>query len=173
MPWIRARVRQRLSVQLRQHGDTDDFLNEAVLDILGWMPRFLTPGREVFRRLVARIVENSLRGKAEFYNRMRRDRARLAPLPDDSVLELDASRRTATTPSQHASRQEEEAWLRLAMDLIDPDDRDVIVMREWNQEAFAAIGEKLGINENTARMRFGRAVARLAEQVEALRRGAV
>lgn len=173
MPWIRSRVRQRLGDALRQHGDTDDFLHEAVLDILNYTPRFLAADRSMFRRLVTRIVENTLRGQSEFYSRLRRDRGRHAALPDDAVLELDVRKRTGTTPSQHAARSEEEAWLRLALDLVDPEDRDVIVMREWNGDAFADIGAKLGVPENTARMRFARALGRLAAQVEALRRGVV
>ena len=173
MPWIRARVRQRLGDALRQHGDTDDFLHEAVIDILNYTPRFLAADRDVFRRLVTRIVENTLRGQSEFYSRLRRARGRAVPLPDDSVLDLDVQRRTGTTPSQHAVRNEEEAWLRLALDLVEPEDRDVIVMREWNAESFADIGARLGIPENTARMRFARALGRLAAQVEALRRGIV
>lgn len=171
MPWIRARVRLRLGDGLRQHGDTDDFLHEAVLDILAWTPRFVASDRDVFRRLVTRIVENTLRGQAEFYARLRRDRARLCV--GDGVLELDAQQRTGTTPSQHAAKQEEAAWLRLAMDLLEPDDRDLIVLREWSGESFAAIGARLGVPENTARMRFSRAVGRLATQVDLLRRGVV
>lgn len=173
MPWIRKRVHDRLGQALRHHGDTDDFLNEVVIDLLAYTPRFLAADGDVFRRLVARIVENSLRGRSEFYARLRRDQARQAPLPDDTVLALSGDRRPATTPSQHAARAEEEGWLRLALDLIEPDDRDLIVMREWNGDAFAAIGERLGVPENTARMRFSRAVGRLALQVEALRRGIV
>ena len=123
------------------------------------------------RRLVTRIVENTLRGQAEFYARLRRDRARLCV--GDGVLELDAQQRTGTTPSQHAAKQEEAAWLRLAMDLLEPDDRDLIVLREWSGESFAAIGARFGVPENTARMRFSRAVGRLATQVDLLRRGVV
>ena len=171
LAWIRSRVRRGLGDVLRQHGDTDDFLGHAVVDILAWTPKFVATDREVFRRLVARIVENSLRGQFETYTRMRRDRSRQQTLHDDAVLELQG--RTGTTPSQHAGRQEEEAWLRLALDLIDPDDRDVIVLREWRGEPFATIGERLGVPENTARMRFQRALGRLSLQVDALRRGIV
>lgn len=173
LPWIRHRVRQRLGDALRQHGDTEDFLQEAILDILAYTPRFVPVDGDSWRGIVTQIVENQLRGKHEFYGRLRRDRARQQPLPDDSVLLLDPRRRTATTPSQRAVRNEEEAWLRLALDLVDPDDRDVIVMREWAGKAFAEIGSDLGIGENTARMRFQRALCRLADQVEALRRGQI
>ena len=51
------------------------------------------------------------------------------------------------------------------------DDRDLIVLREWSGESFAAIGARFGVPENTARMRFSRAVGRLATQVDLLRRG--
>jgi RNA polymerase sigma-70 factor, ECF subfamily len=104
---------------------------------------------------------------------MRRDRRRQAPLPDDSVLLVDLSARTATTPSRHAARNEEEAWLRLALEMLAPGDRDLIAMREWQQLGFTEIGAHLGVPENTARMRFQRALARLADRVESLRRGAV
>lgn len=171
LEWIRRRVRQRLGGALRQHGETNDFLHDAVLEILDYTPRFLVPSRDSFRRLVARIVENVMRERHEFYGRMRRDRARQAPLPEDSVLCLDPRASTRSSPSQQASRSEEEAWLRLALDLLEPEDRDVIVLREWAGESFGAIGARLGIAENAARMRFSRALGRLADRVEALRRG--
>lgn len=173
LPWIRQRVRQRLGDALRQHGDTEDFLQEALLDILAYTPRFVPVDGDSWRSLVTQIVENQLRGQHEFYGRLRRDRARQQPLPDDSVLLLDPRKRTATTPGGRAVRNEEEAWLRLALDLVDPDDRDVIVMREWAGKSFAEIGTQLGIGENAARMRFQRALGRLADQVERLRRGQV
>ncbi len=173
LPWIRSRIHQRLGEALRQHGDTEDFLHEAVIEILNYTPRFVAIDGDTFRRLVTQIVENTLRGQHEFYGRLRRDHARQSPLPSDSVLVLDPSVRSATTPSQQAARNEEEAWLRLALDLVEPADRDVIVMREWGGESFGQIGERLGIPENTARMRFARALARLADKVEALRRGEI
>lgn len=171
--WIRQRIRQRLGDALRQHGETEDFLQEAVVDILAYTPRFEPTDGDAWRRLVTQIVENLLRSKSDYYGRLRRDRARQRPLPEDSVLQLDPRRRPATTPSQFAMRNEEEAWLRLALDLIDPDDRDLIVAREWGGKPFGEIGVQLGLSENTARMRFQRALGRLADMVESLRRGAV
>lgn len=171
LPWIRARVRQRLGPALRQAGDTEDFLHEAVVDVLRYTPRFLVATGDSFRRLLTQIVENMMRDRHDFFSRSRRNRAAEAPLPQDSVLCLDARSRTATTASQYAQRREEEAWLRLALELLAPDDRDVIVLREWQDLPFAEIGAQLDIEENTARMRFQRALARLARQVARLRAG--
>lgn len=171
LPWIRARVRQRLGGGLRQGGDTEDYLHEAVVEVLRYSPRFLVGSGDAFRRLLTQIVENMLRDRHEFFTRGRRSRAAEAPLPDESVLCLDARARTATSASQFASRREEEAWLRLALELLAPEDRDIIVLREWQGLAFAAVGAQLGIEENAARMRFQRALGRLARQVSRLRAG--
>ncbi|MEZ5964404.1 MAG: sigma-70 family RNA polymerase sigma factor [Planctomycetota bacterium] len=173
LPWIRGRVRQRLGEGLRHGGDTEDFLHEAVVEVLHYSPRFLIGTAAAFRRLLAQIVENTMRDRHDFFRRVRRSRAAEAPLPDDSVLCLDARARTATSASQFAAKREEEAWLRLALELLEPDDRDIIVRREWQAAPFAAIGDELGIEENAARMRFQRALARLARQVARLRSGEI
>jgi RNA polymerase sigma factor (sigma-70 family) len=164
-------VRVRLGDALRQAGDTEDFLHEAVVEVLRYTPRFLVGDADAFRRLLTQIVENMLRDRHDFFARGRRSRAREAPVPEDSVLCLDARARTVTSASRYAERREEEAWLRLAMELLEPDDRNVIVLREWQGLAFAAIGAEFGIAENAARMRFQRALARLAQQVSRLRNG--
>ncbi|MCU0863915.1 MAG: sigma-70 family RNA polymerase sigma factor [Planctomycetes bacterium] len=173
LPWLRMRTRQRLGANLRAHGNTDDFLHEVLLDVLRYTPRFLVGDQDTFRRIVGTILENALRSQGDFYGRMRRDRQRQSPLPDDSVLLVDQRARTATSPSRHASRNEEEAWLRLALEMLAPDDRELIAMREWQQLGFTEIGARLAIPENTARMRFQRALTRLADRVVSLRRGFV
>lgn len=169
LQWVRDRVRHRLGDALRRAGDTEDYLHEAVVEVLRYTPRFLVGDAGAFRRLLTQIVENMLRDRHDFFARGRRNRASEAPLPADSVLCLDARARTSTSVSQHAARQEEEAWVRLAMELLDPEDRDVIALREWQGLSFAAIGAQFAITENAARMRFQRALARLAQQVTRLR----
>ena len=45
-----------------------------------------------------------------------------------------------------------------ALDRLKPIDRDAVLMRFFDNQAFAAIGEQLGVSENTARMRVDRAL---------------
>ena len=96
-----------------------------------------------------------------------------ADLPRDSVLHLDAAGRTVTRPSQHAERAENEQWIRLALELLSPDDRRVIVLRQWEELSFGDIGVQLGIGESGARMRYFRALPKLASAVEELAGGSV
>lgn len=172
LPWIRQRLHLRLGDALRRRGDTDDYLHDVVLEVMNYTPAFLVGSNDSFRRLVTQISENLLRDKHNFYARQRRSAAKEQPF-DSAVLCLDARARAATSPSQGAARAEQGAWVRLALDLLAPDDRDLIVLREYEKQPFASIGERFGIAENAARMRFQRALARLAAKVSALQHGQV
>ncbi len=53
------------------------------------------------------------------------------------------------------------------------DDREVLILRQWDGLSFDEIGKRLEISTSAARVRHLRAVRRLAREVEELRRGAV
>jgi RNA polymerase sigma factor (sigma-70 family) len=69
-----------------------------------------------------------------------------------------------------AERNEQQAWLALAVELLDPDDRETIRLRDWEGLSFPALGAELGISEEAARKRYQRALPRLAAKLEQLRR---
>lgn len=48
-----------------------------------------------------------------------------------------------------------------ALDQLSAMDRDAVLLRFFNNQSFAAIGEQLGVTENTARMRVDRALDKL------------
>ena len=93
------------------------------------------------------------------------------PLPSEDILDLDGRRDTAPSPSHEVERREREACVRLGIELLELDDREVILMREWEGLALAEIGRRLDVSEDAARMRFNRAVRRLARTVRGLRSG--
>jgi RNA polymerase sigma-70 factor, ECF subfamily len=171
LPWIHDHVHARLGPLLRARGETMDYVQAAVLEVLAYTPRFVTENRRHFRALLARIVENHLRDAHDHHNAARRTPARERPLPSDSVLDLDRPQRSVTQPADAAARGETEAWVRLALELLEPEDRQVLVLRQWQQLEFAAIGENMGLSEDAARMRFQRALPKLARQLERLRSG--
>lgn len=169
--WIRAHVRKRLGEALRAKAETDDFVQEAVIEMLRYGPRFVVESRAQFRALLATIVENVLRGKHQWFHRRRRAVAKEQPLDAGSVLDLDHPTSGGPTPSQAAVRQENEAWIRLALELVGPEERELIMAREWDRRSFADIGSELGIEVDAARMRFQRAVGKLARLAKQLRDG--
>jgi len=173
LPWIRTYVHGRIGQLLRARGETEDYVQEAMLHVLRYGPRFVTDNRDAFRRLLARIVENSLRDMADFHGAERRALRRERAIPSDSVLHLDRPHESVTRPSENAERHEQEAWVALALELLEPDDRRVILLRQWEGLEFAEVGQRLGLSEDAARMRFQRALPRLARKLEELRAGAL
>ncbi|MCA8952080.1 MAG: sigma-70 family RNA polymerase sigma factor [Planctomycetes bacterium] len=171
LPWIERHVRRKLSAVLRRDGDTQDFVQEALVEVLRDGPRFVVENRAAFRALLARIVENNLRDRFRHLHRDRRDVRRQRAIPSDSVLMLDGPARTITEPPVHAERSERQAWMRLALEMLSPDDREVIRLRVWEGRTFADIGTVLNLGDEAVRMRYRRALPRLAEKLELLRKG--
>lgn len=171
LPWIRNRVRKRLGSFLRRKGETDDFVQEAMIDVLRYGPRFVVSDMGQFRALVARIVENVLRDQRDYFEAEKRKAGRERCLPADSVINLDARHRIIERPSQVAHRRERQELVRVALELLDEEDRDIIRLRQFGGKSFAEVSEVLGVSEDAARMRFNRALPRLAVRVKELRRG--
>ena len=173
LPWIRQRVEERCGDVLRKRVECEDIVQEALVEVLRYGPRFQMQSRDEFRGLMVRIIENVIRGELDYHQALRREIARERPLPGATILQLGGDLRSVTRPSQAAERSEREAWVRLALELLDVRDREILLLRQWKELGFAEIGERLGISENGARMRFQRALPKLARQVAALKSGHV
>ena len=171
LPFIRNYLRRRLGPALRRKGESMDFVQDAMVEFLRWGPRFELSGAAPFRALMVRIIENVLRDKHDWFTARRRDLARERPLPEGSVLGLQPSLGSVTRPSEAAQRREEEGWIRLGLELLEPRDREVIHLRIFEQAPFKEIGAHFGLDAVAARARFLRALPRLARIVEDLRAG--
>lgn len=170
LPWLNIQVRRRLGPFLRKKAETCDFVQDAVVQFLKYAPRFMASDKTQFRSLLLRIVENTLRDKHNWYTAQRRKIARERPLPSSTVVNLNRSLHHDRTPSQSADRHEKEAVVRLAIELLDTKDREIIVLHQWTGLTFAEIGERFAISTHAAQMRYHRAVCCLADQVTSLRR---
>lgn len=173
LPWLQNYVHRRLGHLLRTRGETGDYVQEAMIDALRYGPRVVVTDEDQFRALLGRIVENVMRDENDRFRTKKRDVGRERELPTDSVLDLDAPRKDVSTPSQAASREEERAWLRLALECLPTVERRVILLRDFDAASFAEIGATLGLAEDAARMRYRRALLKLAERVEQVQRRGV
>jgi RNA polymerase sigma-70 factor (ECF subfamily) len=172
LPWLHDQVRRRMGPLLSSKAETGDYVHDAVIDFMRYVPRFQVRSGDLFRALLLKVVENTLRHKNEWFRARRRDIARERPLPSDTVLSLDPpGARPTSTPSLSAARHEEEAFVRLALEFLDAEYRHVIVLRQWDRLPFERIGEQLGVSANAARMKHRRALRQLAERIWELRSG--
>ena len=171
LPWIQAFVHNKLGDFRRSKADTGDIVQEATIQFLQYGPRIQLLNEKQFRALLCRIVENVIRDKYDWFTACRRSVARERPLPPDTILKLDPPRGRQATPSQIVQKQEEEAWLRLGLELLAPEERELIVLHHWEDLSFNKIGALLGISKDAARLRFIRALHLLIETVESLKSG--
>jgi DNA-directed RNA polymerase specialized sigma24 family protein len=59
--------------------------------------------------------------------------------------------------------------VRLAIEFLAPEDRQILILRLWRELPLAEIGAQLQVSVKAAHMRFVRAMPRLAAKVQALR----
>ena len=171
LPWIQKYVHRKLGDFPRSKMDTGDIVQEATVNFLKYGPRFNVMNEKECRLLLCKIVENALRNKYEWFTACRRNMALERPLPPDSMLNLDPTHSTQETPSQIAAQHEEEAWLRLGLELLDPEEREVIVMHHWELLSFDRIGKIFGMSSEGARKKFVRALNILIRTVQSLKNG--
>lgn len=168
LPWVQEQVARRMGQELRGRADVDDVVQHALLSVFQYGPRFEIDDAEHYRAVLIRIVENTIRKMIRDGRRQKRAVGREEPLPSGSVVVLTAG---VTRPVSAADRNERRAWLQLAMELLDPADREIVLGRQWEGRSFQQLGEELGVSDDAARKRFERAVARLAQLVSKLRAG--
>ena len=88
-------------------------------------------------------------------------------LPDDSAIGLvQRLVSSGTSPSQHMLREELRGRVRSALDLLSPEDREILVMRHLEQLQIGEIAAILGIDEAAVKMRRLRAARRLRDQLD-------
>lgn len=172
--WIQDHVSRRLGPLLRQRADTQDIVQHTLVEVLKTGPRFVVDDRQQMRALLARMVENVLRYHARHDRQQKRDVRRevpaTAPTGSGSVLQLSPAA-AAAGPATQAAEAEHRDWIRLALELLDPDDRDVIVWREFDGLPFAEVAARLGVPEAHARVRFQRALPKLGSKLQQLKAG--
>jgi len=171
LPWLLQQAHRKLSPLLRRKAETVDYVQDAMVQFLRFAPRFVVSNETAFRALLWKIVENTLLNKYDWYTARRREIARERPLPSDTILSLDPPRDSVRSPSRSAEYHEQEAWLRLGLEFLEPDDREVIVLRKWDNLKFAEIATRFGLSLSGARMKHNRALRKLGDIVWSLRSG--
>jgi len=169
--WLRMYIHKRIGPVLRKKAESCDYVQDAMVQFLKYGPKIHITDKDHFRALLGRIIESTLSDKHDWYTARRREIARERPLPSDTVLCLDPPRKQQKTPSISVEGYEREALVRLGMELLDEDYREILILRKWDNLSFSEIGKHFGISGVAARMRHNRAVRKLGSKISALRFG--
>ena len=168
-PWLHRYASFRLGNPLRLLADSEDVVQDVMLRLLRYGPSFAPQSTAQFRALIGRMVVHQLANLDDHDRALRRDRGRRQALDQRVISHIGAA--SDGRPDRCLERAEAEATLRLALELVGPADREVLELRDWDQLGFAEIGAALGIESKAADKRYRRAVLRLGQMIERLRRG--
>ena len=158
IPPLRRWATGRLPVWTRDIADTQDLVQETVLQLLKRIDAFEPRGAGALQAYLRQGVVNRIRN--ELRNRGRR------PAFEDLDHEAPGGR---TSPLEAAIRQEQRDRYRAALSRLTDQDRDLIVARVETGLTYEEMADVLGKPSwNAARMATARALLRLAEE---LRRG--
>jgi RNA polymerase sigma-70 factor (ECF subfamily) len=172
---LRRMVALRLDQRLRGRIDPSDVLQEAFLQAAQAMPRYLErPDRPVFlwlRWLTGMTLQLMHR---QHLGVQARDADREVQLLDRPVPEVSSVALAAqllgrdTRPSVAAIRAERQRRLQEALNAMDPTDREVLVLRHFEELTNAEVARELQLKESAASKRYIRALHRLKEILASL-----
>jgi len=116
-------------------GRAEELSQDVFAAVLTALPRYQPRGS--FRSYIFAIASNVLQA----------DRRKLRTMPTQPIEDLAAD---ATSPDAGI-------WVRGAMELLDPDDREILMLREFEQLSYQEIADVQNVPVNTVRSRLFRA----------------
>lgn len=157
-------VEIRLGKGLRSKLDPMDVLQETYFAAYRSFDRFESRSEGAFCRWLYWIVDNRIRDLADHFGSQKR-RADLKRT--DSKL-LERLRATNTGPSTACVRREDHSFLSEAIAKLEEDERQVLLLRFFQEQTFAEIASALGCSERSAGRLYRRSLAKIGSLFEAM-----
>jgi RNA polymerase sigma-70 factor (ECF subfamily) len=162
-PFLQRFVELRLDPRLRARFDPADVVQEAQLQAVRRLPRYLERPVMPFRLWLRQLaLDRLLNLRRDHAAAARRSVEREVALPEGSAAEFARQLLTAgSTPSQHLGREELARRVREALDRLDNPDREVLLLRHFEGLSNPEVAALLGLSPGAVSKRYGRAVLRL------------
>ncbi len=144
---------------LKAHQHFEDFRGKAEPQLVAWL-----------RKILARsLIDLQRRYALNAGRRLGRERSLDQILDRSSEALAGLLRGRESSPSARAQQRDMSVLLADALGELEPEDRDVIVLRNIRQLEWAVIGEGMGRGPDAARMLWKRALVRLGRLLESQR----
>jgi RNA polymerase sigma-70 factor, ECF subfamily len=159
-----AMVQRRISPSLLSRFDAEEVLSEAFLEARRKWPKFkagesLTPYAWLYRVTLDTLIEVWRR-----QNRACRNPEREITWPERSSVQIGLGLVSAVeSPGHLAHAREMQDQVQQALDRLRPADREILLMRHYDELTFREAASVLGIKETAANVRYVRALRRLKE----------
>ena len=172
---LRRMIHLRLDQRLMQRMDVSDVIQDVLIEANRRLTDYLSDPVMPFHlwiRQIAkdRIIDAHRRHRVSAKRSIDREQPQPGKGPfDQSTIELaNQFRDQALTPAAAATQRELAQQIESAVQLLRENDREIILMRHYEQLNNQEIAQSLGLTEPAASMRYLRALKRLREIIEGM-----
>lgn len=158
-----AFIRMRMGRSLRAQLESRDILQNTLLKSFQRIEQFEGDGGATLMGWLMRIAENEIRDQVDYHHRQRRDVDAAVPIDAGGI---DVPARAASAISAAVAHEEAER-LGAALEALDPDHREVIVLRKLEELSFRDVAARMGRSEDACRMLLARAMVALTLRLRA------
>ncbi|HEY2155999.1 MAG TPA: sigma-70 family RNA polymerase sigma factor [Isosphaeraceae bacterium] len=169
---LRRMIDMRLDHAIGRRVDASDVVQDVLIEASRRLSDYLRNPAMPFHlwlRQIARdrMIDQHRRHRVAARRSLDRERSLAAPeYADRSGFDLAAGLRDgALTPAAASLRRELEGRFRMALDAMDEDDREILLMRHFEGLSNSEAAGALGLSEPAAGMRHLRALRRLRERL--------
>lgn len=165
-------VRLRLSPELRNKLKLQsmDIVQEVFLYALQHLKDFEPQSQGHFLNWLSKKVQHYIYDRLDYVSRIKRAapggeislEEGIEPTPETTKIQLEI-KDDGTTPSQFAVKKEREHLIDSMLELLEPEERELIIMRDLEEMTFTEMANNLNISEDAARKRYCRAFKRLID----------
>lgn len=170
---VRRLVEMRLDRKVQQRVDVSDVVQDVMIEASGRLAKYLDDPAMAFHlwlRQIAwdRIIDTYRRHRVSAKRSMDREQPMSVPAgADHSTMELAVQLcDPGLTPAAAATQREIADKVEAVIELLNDQDREIILMRHYEHLSNLEIAEVLNLNPPAASMRYLRALRRLRELLE-------
>src|SRR5919204_998007 len=167
---LRRMVEMRLDHRLQARVDASDVIQDAYVEVVTRLGEYLRdPKVPLFLWLRLVVGERLLKVHRQHLGAQMRDASREVSLYREALPTASSAALAAqllgkhTSPTQAAVRAERLLRLQQALNALDPIDREILALRNFEELTRAEAAQALGIEEAAAAKRYVRALKRLKD----------
>lgn len=163
-----ALIRLRMGPSLRRQLESRDILQQTMLEAFRHVDQFEGSGERSLMGWLGAIAHNQIRDHARFFRRAARDVVRNVPLEEAN----DEVARQLRDEVSRLHLQEQALLLERGLESLEEVQREVILLRRFEELSFREIGQRMGRSADACRMLHTRAMTALTIKMKALVEGA-
>ena len=160
-------VRMRLGPKLRGRMESMDVVQEVMVRVIKDLENFEPKNEAAFLHWISQLVQNEIRDLADYHGAEKRNANKEVQPQKDSEEDRSVVSNTPANsiyrPSFQLRLKEDVLLLEAAMDELPEKQKEVIILRQYEEMSFKDIGDQLDCSEDAARMQYTRAIDKLTD----------